>query len=140
MSKNTVFTLAGKQYDVPPMNLRTLRIAWPVINQVMEQPPAVAIPTAEQLQNPEMLPNLDEMGFAGMMEYSFKRTRAALELLVIAMGGKPPAAGEVDALEGSLSYAEGQQVPQIAMDLLMNSGFLKPVDTSGSAEGNGLTS
>jgi hypothetical protein len=139
MNATTNFTLGGKEYKAPPLNLRRLRQAWPVIARVMKAPPQAMLDEALKPQNLDPA-NLEEMpevdGFMTMMEYTFERTRAGLELIVIAVGGNPEA-GEADALENSLDYSEAMKVPQIAMDILINSGFLKP-NSDADTGGNGM--
>lgn len=149
MSKTTEFTLGGKPYSIPPLNLKKLRLAWPVISRVMKAPPPISFggltkaveameagnSVAESLVDEAAADN--DGGFSSMMEYTFDRTRAAIELFIIGMGGDPRS-GEADALEASLDYDEAQKIPGLAMELLTNSGFLKPVEP-GSTEGNALT-
>lgn len=137
---STSFVLAGRQYVVEPLNLKKLRQAWPSISVIMRTPPqsTTTLLAAQQVAQEtgdlsalEAVTSLNDQ-YDETMRYTLERSRAACELIVVAMGGSL-ATGEADVLEGSLTYEDALKLPKIAMDILVDSKFIQP----GSAEGNG---
>jgi hypothetical protein len=106
----TRFSLAGHSFEVGEMSLLTMRKCWS----------SIATLIGDASSGGKVVENRD------IIEDQLKRSRAACEIIVCAMGGNH-LSGEVDALENTVGFTHMNDVIASALELLRACGFLRPL-------------
>jgi hypothetical protein len=110
----TRFTLGGRKYAVGELNLQSMRRCWPSISTLVGDSQA-GMPVSP----------------GDIVQEQLKRSRAACELIVCALGGNHQG-GEADAFERSLGFNEMNDVIAAGLEILRACGFLRPLAPQGT--------
>jgi len=112
---NVTMRIGGKEYAVPPMTLRTLKVAWPIISRL------------SVLGNEQSALVLSDDGGMKLMELHAERVSLIAKVMASAVRAKDPSM-TVDKLEEVMTYEETVEMLQAFNELLNVSGLEKASD------------